>query len=178
MTNNGPGTTARRGYIPYALILQQAAVWLRRIDRTFPSWPGSSAETLTERDRSPPCHGRSLGPSLWPAQGQACAGHPRLAVLEGAKSWLAGPGPAMTQGQRPRPPPRSVSACAGKPGHDDMGAADQPSRKGTSPPACKGRPNLPARDVPTCLRPAVAMVLPALRNDQPPGRRLVSFTRG
>src|SRR3954451_916053 len=28
MTNNGPGTTARRGYIPYALILQQAAVWL------------------------------------------------------------------------------------------------------------------------------------------------------
>src|SRR4051794_4181073 len=58
-------------------------------------------------------------------------------------SWVAGPGPAMTQGQRPRPPPRSVSASADKPGHDDLGA-DQPSRKGTSQPACKGRPNLPA----------------------------------
>src|SRR3954463_13836858 len=29
------------------------------------------------------------------------AGHPRLAVLEGAKAWVAGPGPAMTQWERP-----------------------------------------------------------------------------
>src|SRR4051812_46047291 len=144
MTNNGPGTTARRGYIPYALILQQAAVWLRRIDRTFPSWPGSSAETLTERDRSPPCHGRSLGPSLWPAQGQACAGHPRLAVLEGAKSWLAGPGPAMTQGLRPRPPPPPVSARAGKPGPDDLGGGQPSRQRSPSPPARQGRPHPPS----------------------------------
>src|SRR3954454_23404375 len=31
----------------------------------------------------------------------ACASHPRLAVLEAAKSWVAGPSPAMTQWQRP-----------------------------------------------------------------------------
>src|SRR3954452_19805796 len=36
---------------------------------------------------SPLCHGRP------------CAGHPRLAVLEVAKSWMAGPSPAMTQWQ-------------------------------------------------------------------------------
>src|SRR3954452_17031859 len=63
------------------------------------------------------------------------AGHPRLAVLEGAKSWVAGPGPAMTQGQRPRPPPRQVSASADQPGHDDLGETS---------PLAKGRPNLPA----------------------------------
>src|SRR4051794_10389305 len=70
-----------------------------------PSWPGESrpihppavvaqmAGTCphvrqNSRKVSPLCHGRP------------CAGHPRLAVLEGAKSWMPGPGPAMTQWQR------------------------------------------------------------------------------
>src|SRR3954447_8354883 len=42
-----------------------------------------------------------------------CAGHPRLAVLEGAKLWVAGPGPAMTRWQRPRRRPM-ISARMGR----------------------------------------------------------------
>src|SRR4051795_3600873 len=45
---------------------------------------------------STPCGAESLL-----CHGRPCAGHPRLAVLKGAKAWVAGPGPAMTQGGRP-----------------------------------------------------------------------------
>src|SRR5271167_4763260 len=37
--------------------------------------------------------------SSWPAK----AGHPRLSFMPPAKTWMAGPSPAMTMRQEPRP---------------------------------------------------------------------------
>src|SRR4051794_14209148 len=70
--------------------LGTAAGWRRRGWVCCPLVMAGAGRTGVEiAGRSPPlCHVR------------AYAGHPRLAVLEGAKSWLAGPGPAMTQWQR------------------------------------------------------------------------------
>src|SRR3954454_4161340 len=58
--------------------------------------------------------GRAFGP---PKGMLVPALHAFLCVSPASRGW-PGQGPAMTRGQRPRPPPRYVSASADKPGHD------------------------------------------------------------
>src|SRR3954469_2206125 len=58
--------------------------------------------------------GRAFGP---PKGMLVPAIHAFLCVSPASRGW-PGQGPAMTRGQRPRPPPRYVSASADKPGHD------------------------------------------------------------
>ena len=57
----------------------------------------------------PLCHGRA-----WPS-------HPRLAVLQQGKSWMAGIKPAMTQWARPCHRPAILTPMPDKPGHDEEG---------------------------------------------------------
>src|SRR4051794_37555143 len=62
---------------------RQQAEWVPASGVGAGKWSGCRQVEFMARPL-PPCHGRP-----W-------AGHPRLTVLEGAKSWVAGPSPAMT----------------------------------------------------------------------------------
>src|SRR5689334_2072633 len=81
------------------------------------------AKSITTTQRSA---GAVVASTSWPD----LAGHPRLAVLIAAKTWMAGTsmplggpqarseGPAMTKRQRPCPMSRYVGAYGDKPAHN------------------------------------------------------------
>src|SRR4051794_38477131 len=81
-TGLGGGGTGQTGPRPSLVVAGAGAGWLADLG----PWEGRRADL-------PQCHGRPLGPGLWPAQRHAPAGHPRLCRDQHRQAWMAGPSP-------------------------------------------------------------------------------------